>query len=53
MKTKKRIFSILLTLALVLGLMPGMSNTAYAIYEPNGLDHFNSHAGAAPAWELK
>ena len=29
-KTKRRILSILLTLALVLGLMPGMSLTAYA-----------------------
>ena len=30
MKTKKRLLSILLTLTLVLGLMPGMSLTAYA-----------------------
>ena len=30
MKTKKRFLSILLSLALVLGLMPGMSMTAYA-----------------------
>ena len=30
MKTKKRFFSILLSLALVLGLMPGMSLKAYA-----------------------
>ncbi|MBR3641023.1 MAG: hypothetical protein IKN53_03215, partial [Oscillibacter sp.] len=30
MKTKKRLLSILLTLAMLLGLMPGMSLTAYA-----------------------
>ena len=30
MKTKKRILSILLSLVLVLGLMPGMSLTAWA-----------------------
>ena len=29
-KTKRRFLSILLTLALVLGLMPGMTFTAYA-----------------------
>ena len=31
MKTKKRFLGILLSLALVLGLMPGMSLTAYAV----------------------
>lgn len=30
MKTKKQLLSILLSLAMVLGLMPGMSLTAYA-----------------------
>ncbi|MBQ9304203.1 hypothetical protein [Butyrivibrio sp.] len=31
MKTKKRFLGILLSLVLVLGLMPGMSLTAYAV----------------------
>lgn len=35
MKTKKRFLSILLSLMLVLGLMPGMSLTAYADGEPS------------------
>ena len=34
MKTKKRFLSILLSLALILGLMPGMSLTAYAAETP-------------------
>ena len=40
MITKKRFFGILLGLALMLGLMPGMSNTAYAVYTPKGLEQF-------------
>lgn len=34
MRTKKRLFGILLTLAFVLGLIPGMATTAHAATSP-------------------
>ena len=39
-KSGRKLLSVLLTLAMAVGLMPGMSLTAYAVYEPNGLEHF-------------
>ena len=49
MKTKKRFLSILLSLALVLGLMPGMGLTAYAEDAPT---LWNSNlSGTGWAWD--
>ena len=44
MKTKKRFLSILLSLALVLGLVPGMSLTAYAEGDPTPLYTFTTQS---------